>query len=132
MAQFSCPECGRPLYGNEATCPECGISLNWGIGSGNRYQHQITLDEGDNDAEEVLRNYLNYIRKLFIILSVIFAVVSIFVSIGFGVPEMAIPFVLIGVIGVVLAVVISKLLWSIGMIFINLSTNVRIIKHKIK
>ena len=132
MAQFSCPECGNPLYGNESTCPECGITLSWESGSGNGYQHQITLDEGDNDAEDVLRNYLDYIRKLFIILSVIFAVVSIIVSISFGAPGMAIPCVLIGGLGIILAIVLSKLLWSMGMIFINISTNVRIIKHKLK
>lgn len=131
----TCPECGRPLNGMEQSCPDCGFPLQNQRPNSNYYpnsNHYIE-DEGDNKAEEMLRRYLNSFKIFFIVLIIIWGIVATILSIkALGTIG---PAGLIGIIGAIFSVLIGiaivRILWAAGMIFINISTNVRKIKHKL-
>ena len=128
----NCPECGYPLNGNESQCPECGQALQ-----NQTYQQNYNYyeeDEGDNDAEDVLRTYLNLFKKWVIVLSVIVGILAAIggiVLLANGIPS-GVPMIILAVIIIIINIVIAKLIWAAGMIFINISTNVRKIKQIVK
>ena len=132
MANRSCPQCGYPMNGNENQCPECGMALPLNFQySGGMQNAEFGYDEGDNDAETILRNVINTIKNLIVIFSIIGGVVLI---IG-GVAMMAnvgiaglVP-IIGGIFVIILGVFLARLVWDLGMIFINISTNVRNIKQ---
>ena len=135
MAQTSCPECGKSLSIKDPTCPECGFPLKLSVQHPhNQNFDRDVADEGDNEAERIMRNYLNTIKNLIIISSVIF---GIFLSIA-GIIAMSngIPGGIVGLFGgivvIILGIAIAKLIWASGMILINISTNVRTIKGVLK
>ena len=135
MANRSCPKCGYPLQGSESSCPECGMSIpsNFHYSTG-VFNAGLEYDEGDNDAETILRSVINTIKNLIVIFSIIGGVILI---IG-GAAMMA----NVGVAGIaplrggifvlILGVFFARLVWAFGMIFINMSTNVRNIKQILK
>lgn len=124
MAQTSCPGCGFPLNGYETFCPEC----NHQFSRQQQIQNAFYDEEGDNEAEEILRKALNSIKNLIIFFSIIVGVVCVLAPIAGGAGPMAIGGVIVGIIVILLGIAVARLIWSIGMIFINISTNVRSIK----
>ena len=131
MANKACPECGYPLQGNEKACPECGSPINL---------HKpipistVIIDEGDNEAENILRKWLKWIRILIIVISVIiglFIFVGGFVAASFGTGWEAVAGIITGPLVISLGYALAWLIWSVGMIFINISTNVRTIKREL-
>lgn len=133
MAQTSCIECGYPFNGTETSCPECGHPIQ----SQNPTPSTTTItDEGDNEAENILRNTLNWIKNLLMIASVVLGIVWVVMgfvggalSNNFLIPILAF---IGGALFVFIGFVFAKLIWAVGMIFINISTNVRTIKRELK
>lgn len=137
MAKKACPECGNPLKGNETICPECGNPFS-NESNENLQSRQNIIDEGDNDAEAILRKYLNLFKKLLCIVSVVVAVIMVLISIISATQvsgDVAVPTIIITLICAPLfayiGIAIAKLIWAVGMIFINISTNVRSIKKSL-
>ena len=129
MTQITCSECGNPLQGFESTCPECGCPVS--SNSNSFYQ----IDEGDNDAEDVLRGAINFIKNFIIILAVIESLVALIAGIILiteSYTPLGIVLIIAAVLGIPINILIAKLIWAAGMIFINISTNVRIIKRILK
>lgn len=135
MANRSCPQCGYPMNGNENQCPECGMAFpsNFHYSAGMQ-NVELRYDEGDNDAETILRNVINIIKNLIVIFSIIGGIILIIVGVAMmadlGVAGLA-P-LLGGIIVIILGVFFARLVWAFGMIFINMSTNVRNIKQILK
>ena len=132
MAQTSCIECGYPFNGTETSCPECGSPIQ----SQNPTPiTPIIIDEGDHEAENILRNTLNWIKILLIVASIIlwvvWAALGVIAADDSGNPLMALLGILGGGVLAFLGFVFAKLIWAVGMIFINISTNVRTIKREI-
>ena len=132
MAQNSCPECGYPFNGTETSCPECGNPIQ---SQNTAPSTPIIIDEGDNEAENILRNTLNWIKIIAIILSSAFGIVVCIYSFfmmaetrSFWMPFLSF---LGGLLIIFLGFFLAKLMWAFGIIFINISTNVRIIKKSI-
>lgn len=134
MAQTSCIECGYPFNGSESSCPECGSPIQ--IQSQNPTPSTpIISDEGDNEAENILRNTLKWIKIISIILStacgIVICINSFFMmeyTRSFWLPFLSF---LGGLFIIFLGFFIAKLIWAMGMIFINISTNVRTIKRSL-
>lgn len=132
MAQNSCPECGYPLKGTEISCPECGMPIQ------SQNPNPITIavtDEGDNEAENILRRTLKWIKICLIIIFTvwgigmcIFSFIMMAETRSFGIPFIRF---LGGLLTIFFGYFFAKLIWAVGMIFINISTNVRIIKKTI-
>lgn len=135
MANRSCPKCGYPLNGNENRCPECGMAFpsnpQYSAGMQNV---EFIYDEGDNDAETILRNVINTIKNLIIIFSIIGGVILIIggVAMMANVGVAGIVPLIVGIFVIILGVFFARLVWALGMIFINMSTNVRNIKQILK
>lgn len=91
------------------------------------------MDEGDNEAENILRSVVNVIKILIIIFSAIIGLVGVIGGCimlsqngaGFFV-------ILAGIIIALIGYFFAKLVWAVGMIFINISTNVRTIKKQLQ
>lgn len=132
MAQTSCIECGYPFNGTETSCPECGSPIQ---SPNPTPSTPIIIDEGDNEAENILRNTLNWIKKLLMIASIILGIVWVIMGFVQGVQmdNFLIPFLAIigGALFVFIGFAVAKLIWAVGMIFINISTNVRSIKKSL-
>ena len=133
MEQISCPECGLPLASNASTCTGCGFPIH------NILQPTINTvleDEGDNNAEDILRKVLNFIKALIIIMSVLGAVIMVIAGIAMiSNPDgqvQGIILLILGVLSILFGIGVARLIWAVGMIFINISTNVRTIKKIIK
>lgn len=128
MTQIACPECGNPLQGNETSCAECGMSL-----SPNMINTQFRCDEGDNEAEDILRKVINSIKILLTLFSIIEGAVLIFAGV-LMLPKGPLGIVPIigGILSIILGIFMARLVWAIGMIFVNISTNVRNIKQILK
>ena len=129
MAQTSCIQCGYPFNGTETSCPECGSPIQ----SQNPTPiTPIIIDEGDNEAENILRDTLNWIKKLLMIASIILGIVWVIMGFlqGVQMDNFLFPFLAIlgGALFVFIGFAVDKLIWAVGMIFINISTNVRSIK----
>ena len=129
MAQTSCIECGYPFNGTETSCPECGCPIQSQNPTPNT---TIIIDEGDNEAENILRDTLNWIKNLLMIASVVIGIIFVIWGMldGMQTNNFLIPFLAIigGALIVIVGFAIAKLFWAVGMIFINISTNVRSIK----
>lgn len=147
----SCPECGYPLNGTESSCPECGYPLN-AYSQRKSHASSITIedsrssrrskspspviidDEGDNEAEDILRNTLNWIKNIIIVVSVIAGVVQFIV--GIVASQISAGYIFLGLISgaitILVGIITAKLIWAVGMIFINISTNVRSIKKSLR
>lgn len=125
MAYRSCPECNQQLVGNESSCPTCGYPLN---GQRPNPINQFSMDEGDNNAEDILRSWLKWIKILIICFAVIMGIGS-----AAGIANVSDAGIILGIIAffviLLLGIGIAQLIWSAGMIFINISTNVRKIKQ---
>lgn len=139
MANRSCPQCGYPLTGTETQCPECGMAFSANIQNPNGMQNaNFGYDEGDNDAEEILERVVNFLKWLITIFSIGGSIVIFIMGIGLlfqGYGES----ILIGIVCIVGSVInlllglwFAKLVWALGMIFINISNNVRAIKKLIQ
>ena len=130
MAYRSCPECNQQLVGNESSCPTCGYPLNGQRTNPiNSSVNQIIPDEGDNNAENILRTWLNWLRALIIIFSIILGIGSL-VGLSINGGDAGIVLGLIACIVIILlGIAVAQLEWALGMIFINISTNVRKIKQ---
>lgn len=122
-----CNNCGYPLNGKEDKCPECGCQT---------FQNQSNYS-GENEAEDILRKALNFFRKLIIVLAFIGSLIIFFVSIAFdlkGISDVPI-FWLLGLIAAALNIILwiwlAKSMWAVGMVFVNISTNIRIIKKSV-
>ena len=98
--------------------------LNGGVG----------YDDGDNEAETILRNVINTLKNLLVILSIIGGVIYIIVGIVMLASAGVVGLVPIigGIILIILGVFFARLIWALCMLFINISTNVRNIKHMLK
>lgn len=137
MAHTFCSECGHPLQGNETSCPECGnVFANYTTNTEKPYQPLIS-DEGDNDAEDIMRKWLRWIKLILIILSCISGGIMVILGIGiassyYGNFGLALLGILGGAITILLGCLFAQLIWASGMILINISTNVRIIKHRLR
>ena len=122
-----CNKCGYPLNGKEDKCPECGCQT---------LQNQSNYN-GDNEAEEILRKALDYFRILIIVLAYISSCIIFLGSIALDIKGIAdVPiFWLLGLIVAALNIIIwiwlAKLMWAVGMVFVNISTNIRIIKKSV-
>lgn len=129
MAQTSCIECGYPFNGTETSCPECGCPIQ---SQNPTPSTTIIIDEGDNEAENILRDTLNWIKNLLMIASVVIGIIFVIWGLVDGIQTntFLIPFLAIigGALIVIVGFAIAKLIWAVGMIFINISTNVRSIK----
>lgn len=132
MSNRSCPQCGYPLNGNENQCPECGMAFPSNFQSSNDTLYtNFGYDEGDNEAETILRNVINTLKKIIVIFSIIGGIIWIISGIvmlaNVGVAGLA-P-IIGGIFVIILGVFLARLVWALGMIFINISTNVRNIKQ---
>lgn len=132
MAQTACPECGYPLNGTETSCPECGSPLQ---SKNPTLRNPMITDEGDNEAENILRKTLNWIKNLIMITSVVLGIAWVIMGVAGGVQtnNSLISFLAIigGALFIFIGVAVAKLIWAVGMIFINISTNVRSIKQSL-
>lgn len=132
MAQTSCIECGYPFNGTETSCPECGHPIQ---SQNPTPSTTIIIDEGDNEAENILRDTLNWIKNLLMIASVVIGIIFVIWGLVDGIQtnNFLIPFLAIigGALIVIVGFAIAKLIWAVGMIFINISTNVRTIKKSL-
>lgn len=135
MAKITCPECGGPIYDYDPECRQCGLPLQKINKTQPNPQQNAYLDEGDNDAENILRNTLNWIKIIAIFLSTAFGIVTCIYSFfmmaytrNFWIPFLSF---LGGLLIIFLGFFIAKLIWAFGMIFINISTNVRSIKKSL-
>lgn len=135
MTNYTCPQCGYPLNGTENQCPECGMvfpsNFQYSAGMQNA---EFEYDEGDNDAEIILRNVVNSLKNLILIFSIIGGVISIIIG-GVMIDQIGgagIAPIIGGIFAIILGVFFARLVWAFGMIFINVSTNVRNIKHILK
>lgn len=127
MANKPCPECNYPLKGEEKSCPKCGCPIT-------NNQVNSYLDLGDNDAEDILRDTLYNVRNIINLTSQILGGIILALSIVclfFEEIIWGIIGIIVGIIIIIIWNVIAKLLWAIGMVFINISTNIRIIKKQI-
>ena len=111
-------------------CPYCAV-----------YIEDLTLNQSnyseDNKPEDILRKALDYFRKLTIVLAFIGSGIIFLGSIGLdanGVTDVPI-FWLLGLISGILNIIIwrwiATLIWAIGMVYVNISTNLRIIKKSV-
>ena len=133
MAQTSCIDCGYPFNGTETSCPECGSPIQ--VKNPNP-RTTIIIDEGDNEAENILRNTINWIKIILIIASIILGIVWAAIAFIMANDTENPLLMLWGILGggllAFLGFVFAKLIWAVGMIFINISTNVRTIKRELK
>lgn len=132
MAQTSCLECGYPVNGTETSCPECGSPIQ---AKNPNQRTTVIIDEGDNEAENILRNTLNWIKIIanifFVACGILTCIYSFFMMAetrSFWLPFLSF---LGGLLIIFLGFFIAKLIWAFGMIFINISTNVRSIKKSL-
>ena len=138
MSNTFCPQCGYPLQGNETSCPECGCVLANGNNSGSGYYPEpLGFDEGDNEAENILRKWLKWIKLLMIICAWIsggfMVIYAILVATSYYFNwVLFLILILGGALTVVFGYLFAQLIWAIGMIFINISTNVRAIKQRMR
>lgn len=141
MAQYSCPECGFPLRGNEPFCPECRVPFSYepqhNINSQSQNNNISIADEGDNEAEDILRNWLKWIRTLIIVISILGGIGLIIwgfmvASMSYGGEWFAVLGIVGGAINILIGWGIANFVWAVGMVFVNISTNVRLIKKSIK
>ncbi|MDE6809954.1 MAG: sel1 repeat family protein [Muribaculaceae bacterium] len=93
------------------------------------------FDNGDNAAEDILRDALDNIKKLIIVFSIMIGGV-IFVGgiIGCIVSDNGLPLIICLVMAFITMMVgfgLARLIWAAGMNFVNISTNVRAIKQMI-
>ena len=138
MAHTFCPQCGYPLQGNETSCPECRCVLADGNNSGSGYySNPLGLDEGDNDAEDILRKWLKWIKLIMIISAWVsggfMLIYAILVATSYYFDwVLFLLLILGGALTVVFGYLFAQLIWAIGMIFINISTNVRAIKQRMR
>lgn len=132
-----CKECGYPLLkGNEKFCPECGCKTlqNQSNDNGDNEAEDINYN-GDNEAEDILRKALDYFRISIIFLAYISSGIifigSILISCNSYYYDTGYYWI-IGLFVAVLNIIIwrwlAKLIWAVGMVFVNISTNIRIIK----
>lgn len=123
-----CNQCGYPLNGNEDKCPECGS--------------QVTINQsnynGDNEAEDILRKALDYLRNLLIVLTFIGSGIIFFGSIALDIKRGFTPIpifwflgLIIAALNIIIGIWFAKLIWAVGMVFVNISTNIRIIKKSV-
>ena len=135
MAKITCPECGGPIYNYDPECRQCGLPVQEIKKTQPNPQQNTYLDEGDNEAENILRNTLNWIKNLLMIASVVLGVVWVIMGFvqGFQTDNSLIPWLAIigGALLVFIGFAVAKLIWAVGMIFINISTNVRSIKKSL-
>lgn len=140
MVNKTCPECGNPLQGNERVCSECGFPVSNEPSANFHFSQNVSRqyieDEGDNEAEEILRKYLNLFKKILCILSIAGAIIMLLYSIIVATQvsgDIAVPMIIgtliFAPLGAFLGIAFAKLIWAVGMIFINISTNVRKIKQ---
>ncbi|MCH5246325.1 MAG: hypothetical protein J1E84_07665 [Muribaculaceae bacterium] len=137
MAHTFCPECGHPFQGNETSCPECGYVFARHNNNTEQPSQTLVLDEGDNSAEDILRKWIKWIKLIIIIVSCISGGIMMFLGIAaassyYGNFGMALLGILGGAITILFGWLYAQLTWATGMIFINISTNVRIIKHRLR
>lgn len=133
MDYWQCPQCGNHLQGYETSCPWCGIPLqpSQNYSSAN-YQIQ---DEGDNQAEDILRKWLNLTKWIILVISFVISASEVLSGFLMAISYFKVLWwyffvgVLSGALTVLIGWALSRLVWSIGMVFINISTNVRKIKH---
>lgn len=135
MSKIICPECGGPIYDYDPECRQCGFPLQEINTTSPNPQQNVYVDEGDNEAESILRNTLNWIKNLIMIASVLVGIVWAIMGIMQGVQMEDFLLPILSIIGGALCVFIgfavAKLIWAVGMIFINISTNVRSIKKSL-
>ena len=136
MSQTTCPECGHQLQGNESSCPNCGHPILSQIQASS--PSMKILDEGDNNAEEILKKVVNALKWLIIIFTIggsitffIMGIVLLFQGYGESI-LFGIVCIVGSVINLLLGLWFAKLIWALGMIFINISNNVRAIKKIIQ
>lgn len=133
-----CKECGYPfLKGNEKFCPECGCKTlqNQSNNNGDNEAEDI----GDNEVEDILRKTLDYIRKLIIILAYISSGIIFIGSISisynryyyYDTDHYWIFGLIVAVLNIIIWRWLAKLIWAVGMVFVNISTNIRIIKKNV-
>lgn len=93
-------------------------------------------DPGDNNAENILRRLVNNLKTWIIVFSAIIGILYIITGCITGIinNDFIIFFedILIGTIYWVLGYVFAKFIWALSMLFINISTNVRSIKHELQ
>ena len=134
MAKPACPSCGYPLNQGESPCPECGTQLNWPQNTDYNNSH-VFIDEGDNEAEGILSDTLNWVKKLVMIMSVVAGIISVIMGIGMGITADNFFFLIItilaGIVTIFIGFALAKLIWAVGMIFVNISNNVKIIKKSL-
>ncbi|MCH5345745.1 MAG: hypothetical protein J1E63_01465 [Muribaculaceae bacterium] len=122
-----CNECGCPLNGNEDKCPECGCQT---------LQNQSNY-KGDNEAEEILRKALDYFRKLIIVLAFIgsgiifLGSIALDINVNADIPIFWLLGLIVAALNIIVWIRLAKLMWAVGMIFVNISTNIRIIKKSL-
>ena len=123
------------MNGNENECPECGMAFpsNFQQSSG-MLNGGVGYDDGDNEAETILRNVINTLKNLLVILSIIGGVVLIIGGVAMmgSVGVEGLGPIIGGIILIILGVFFARLIWALCMLFINISTNVRNIKHMLK
>lgn len=95
----------------------------------------LVTDQGDNNAEIILRNLVNSIKSVIIIASIIIGIIYIVGGIIGAVSyDFLIGFcsVIVGVIILVIGIIFARLIWANGMLFINISQNLRTIKQELQ
>ena len=131
MANYICPDCGYPLNGNETNCPECSKPFKSQNQNSSYNNNHVFIDEGDNEAEVILRDTLNWVKKLLMIISVVSGIISVIIGIATGNPALLIFGIIGGILIMFIGFALAKLIWAIGMIFVNISNNVKIIKNRL-
>lgn len=149
-----CSECGKELPAGVTDCPDCGCpvgarSQHQNVSEANQAQihtegYKFSIREGyrppretqigDNEAEAVLRSCARWVWWYIIItMGLTSAIASIAALIRMNY-EPGIGFLLLvcGIIGLILTPLVARVFWALMMIVVNISTNIRSIKHTLQ
>lgn len=138
MAKYQCPSCGYPLNGNEQSCPECKQPLRPASTPSSTSASPIDLiDEDDPRAENILRRWLKWIRICLIIGAILSGAACVIAGIfaassPYGEWWQALVGILAGAFLILIGIALAWIIWAMGMIFVNISTNVRSVKNMMK
>lgn len=148
-----CSECGKQVPVGAAECPNCGCPVEspsqpeianaannggclFSILSG--YRPPKDTQPGDNEAESVLYGCARWVWWVTIITMGLWGVVALIMSFvalsGVGDAPSAVGSLGIigGIIILILAPIVARINWSLIMIVVNISTNIRSIKHSLQ
>lgn len=141
-----CKECGCQMEGNAQSCPQCGCPAEDAKVSA--FMDADILNEGKStEAESTITDYAYSILKWGNILAIFNFIMTVIYGVGscglylmtnyFGYTELficsivVVVCIILGFLSYIITKFIAKLIWSIIMLFVNISTTLKRIEIKI-